>query len=114
MEVCRKHVILDKFFFPLGRFSPNRILKFYIIHESCVQILSSISLRLQQFKDIPVIKMSLGYKKHHIVQESKRRHFSSFLKKIELPLSIICVQRSFGYCGCALLFRSHCSVVDER
>jgi hypothetical protein len=52
-----------------------------------------------------VIKMSLGYKKHDIVQESKRRHFSSFLKKIELPLSIICVQRSFGYCGYALLFQ---------
>jgi hypothetical protein len=30
--------------------------------------LSSISLRLQQFKDIPVIKMSLGYKEHDIVQ----------------------------------------------
>ncbi len=57
-----------KIFPLLGRFSPNRLLKFYIDYESCVQILSSISLRLQQFKDIPVIKMSLGYKEHDIVQ----------------------------------------------
>jgi hypothetical protein len=95
---------------PLEDFPPNRI---HIDYESCIQILSSISLRLQQFKDIPVIKMSLGYKKQDFVQQSKRRHFSSFLEKIELPLSIICVQRSFGYCGYTLLFQSHCSVVDE-
>lgn len=100
-------------FFPSEDFPPIGFSNFILIMNLMSKFCLLLSLRLQQFKDIPVIKMSLGYKKHHIVQESKRRHFSNFLKKIELPLSIICVQRSFGYCGCTLLFQSHCSVVDE-